>query len=74
MADDCYTCNGLGYDINSIINTPCESCNGTGRIRTKIILSTVCICGHDLNFHNILGDFACHEMTCNCKGFNNKKR
>jgi len=32
----------------------------------------VCVCGHDLNFHDILDNYACHSMDCDCKRYQRK--
>lgn len=39
----------------------------------RVILITeeyyICICGHDINYHDILDNGACHLMDCRCAGF-----
>lgn len=34
----------------------------------------ICKCGHDINFHNVLGNWACHEMTCKCEHYEEARR
>ena len=37
--------------------------------KKKEITSTLCACGHGLQFHDILDNYACHSMDCNCKRY-----
>ena len=31
--------------------------------------SALCVCGHDNNFHDVLDNYACHSMDCDCNRF-----
>jgi len=34
--------------------------------------STLCVCGHGLQFHDVLDNYACHSMDCECKKYHQR--
>ena len=67
----CILSTRLGCDNKRCLN---ESCPLHKRWKKELIIqdkedSTLCECGHDMNFHDVLENNACHEMYCKCMKF-----